>query len=293
MNNNSLINYLVFIDESGQKEFIDPYNKTYITQPEKADRNYWLRNYFVITGLIVKRENIPIINREIVNLKVKTFGTPEVEIKSDWLRNPFQRKKHYLNKFHISEVALNQFGVDVSNLFPKYKKEIKIATCIFDKRYYKDRKINDPFCNAGQVLFERVEFFMNRVKSYCILVVNQMESSLNPERGRNGELKDVLLNKRRMKNTFVETYARIKDINFRKSKDENFLQLVDLAGYNIFRQFVDYGRNWEDISKKKLKVYKYFSLLSDNFIEKNGQIRGVGICKLPDIAKVNWVPVTK
>ncbi|GAH79005.1 unnamed protein product [marine sediment metagenome] len=118
--------------------------------------------------------------------------------------------------------------------------------------------------------------------------MTKWKSSLSAIRGRNKELIDVLLNEKKMEPTFVEKYARIKNINFRRSRDENFLQLVDLAAYNILRQFVDYGREWEDESIKQLNTYKYFSLISKNFVEKNGIIRGIGLCKLPDVAKRRW-----
>jgi len=288
-----LISYKTFIDESGWKEYIDSYSVANFLRLDKKSRQFWLNNYFVMAGLVIKNEDVLKINRYIVDLKVKFFKTLSVEIKSDWLRNPYQRKKHYLDEYKITEKQLNTFGAEISNVFPKFQKEIRLIGVVFDKRYYKNRKDNDPFCKTAQVLFERIEYFMNRLKSYTILVVDQMESSLSPIRGRNGELLDVFLNKKKMEPTFVEAFARIKDINFRRSRDENFLQLADLAAYNIFRQFVMYGKEWEDKNKKRWKTYHYFSLLSQNFVEKNKQVRGIGLCKLPDVAKINWVPIIK
>jgi len=153
-----------------------------------------------------------------LQLKREAFGDPSVEVKSDWLRNPYQRRAHYLNKYGIDEATLNRFGFAVSALFPRFAEQIKIVACVFDKRYYKDRVSNDPCCNSCQVVLERIEFYMRRLSSQCILVVDQMESSLSAERGKNGELRDVLLNRRRMKHTFVECYRRIRDISFRESK---------------------------------------------------------------------------
>jgi len=87
----SLANYLAFIDDSGQKEYIDPYNRDNILRPDKLDRAFWLRNYFVIVALTVKREDIARINRAMVQLKLEAFGDTAVEVKSDWIRNPHPR----------------------------------------------------------------------------------------------------------------------------------------------------------------------------------------------------------
>ncbi|MBA7668221.1 hypothetical protein ES703_76330 [subsurface metagenome] len=285
---NEIISYKTFIDDSGKKEYMDPYNFSNVRRPDEKNRQFWLDNYFVLAALVINNKNIQKINRYVIDLKLETFNTPFVEIKSDWLRNPNQRKKHYIEKYNITEEELDNFGWKISNVFPKFQKDIKLIGVVFDKRYYKNRKENDPFCKTAQVLFERIEYFINRLKSYTILVVDQMEGSLSAMRGRNKELIDVLLNEKKMEPTFVEKYARIKNINFRRSRDENFLQLVDLAAYNILRQFVDYGREWEDESIKQLNAYKYFSVISKNFVEKNRIIRGIGLCKLPDIAKRRW-----
>jgi hypothetical protein len=285
---NDIISYKTFIDDSGKKEYINSYSISSVRRPNKENRQFWLDNYFVLAALVINNKNIQKINRYIVDLKLETFNTPFVEIKSDWLRNPYKRKEQYIEKYNIIGEELDDFGWKISNVFPKFQKEIKVIGVVFDKRYYKNRKENDPFCKTAQVLFERIEYFMYRLKSYTILVIDQMESSLSTIRGKNKEFKDVLLNKKKMEPTFVETFSRIKNINFRRSKDENFLQLIDLAAYNILRQFVDHGREWEDPNIKRLDTYKYFSLLFKNIVEKNKQIRGIGLCKLPDIAKRRW-----
>ncbi len=221
--------YTIFIEDSGSKEYIDPYKKLALSQSAAFDRKFWLNNYFVILGIIIKNAEIPAINRALVEIKQKTFGTSLVEIKSDWFRNSFQRKKRYLQPFGINEEKLNACGHDVTGLFSDFLNEIRIIAVVFDKRYYKNRKHNDPFCNSSQVLFERIEFYMNEQRGDCVLVVDQMEDSLCARRGRNKELQDVLYNSRKMKQTFIKNYKRIVDISFRKSKHENLIQLADLA----------------------------------------------------------------
>jgi hypothetical protein len=66
------------------------------------------------------------------------------------------------------------------------------------------------------------------------------------------------------------------------------VQLADLAAYNVYRQFVDYGREWEKPTQETLLLYSYFQRMVGNLITKDGRVRGIGLCKLPDAAKINW-----
>ena len=50
------------------------------------------------------------------DLKCLNFGTADVEIKSNWLRMPGERQKHYLVPFDITEEALAQFTNDYYQL---------------------------------------------------------------------------------------------------------------------------------------------------------------------------------
>lgn len=283
-----MADYLAFLDDSGPKDYQAPYDPRAIAYPQEFERTFWEKNYFVIAALIVKRDDVAAIHRAMAQLKCETFGDRDVEIKSDWLRNPHQRAKHYLRPYHLDEKRLDRFGQQVTGLFSAFRQQIQIVVCVFDKRYYKDRESNDPCCNTCQVVLERIEFHMRRLAGTCILVVDQMENTLNPERGKNGEIVDVLFNRRRMKHTFVERYSHLRDIQFHKSKEENLVQLADLAAYNVYRQFVDYGREWEKPTQEILPLYPYFQRMVGNLITKDGRIRGIGLCKLPDAAKINW-----
>ena len=113
--------YKVFIDESGQKEYKTPYSRDFFDNPPPFNKyeDFWRDNYFVLCGVRVKTDDLSKINKEINRLKKRYFNTHKVEIKSDWLRNPDQRKKHYLRKFDISADNLNKFGDDFIDLIAK------------------------------------------------------------------------------------------------------------------------------------------------------------------------------
>ncbi|MCL5986431.1 MAG: DUF3800 domain-containing protein [Actinobacteria bacterium] len=280
--------YMIFIDESGEKEYINLYNQNSFSYPEAFNKDFWRKNYFVMAALVIKYKDVIIINHSILEQKIKSFGISQVEIKSSWLRNSYQRNKQYIDKFSISEEHLNQFVLKVYEIFTLYQERIQLIAVVFDKQFYRNRRKHNPFCETTHVLFEKIQFLMERCKGTAILISDQMEDSLSPIRGRHGEIIDVLLKTRVMEPCFVNAFTRIKDIEFRSSTADNLLQLVDLVAYNVFRQFVDYGRKWEDKKNPGLPVYKYLGFHLGNFINKRGRVQGVGISKLPDIGKIHW-----
>ena len=98
-----------------------------------------------------------------------------------------------------------------------------------------------------------------------------------------------------MEQIFVDSYDNIADIKFMESCNENFLQVADICAYNIFRQFVMYGREWMGQNKmnngvSSMRMYPYFDRIRCNFLFNplNKQVRGVGLSCLPDLEKVNW-----
>jgi hypothetical protein len=71
--------YHAFLDESGQREY-----------RAGTDR------YYVVLGAIVRVEQLKLYETELSGVKRAFFGTPAVEIKSTWLRQPDKRKAKYL-----------------------------------------------------------------------------------------------------------------------------------------------------------------------------------------------------
>lgn len=282
--------YKVFIDDSGKKDYLVPYSKNFIDDAPEFEKyeNFWRDNYFVLAGIRIKQEDIGPINQKINLLKKKYFKTDKVEIKSDWLRNPYQRKKHYLNPYKISSEKLNEFGERFIDLIGKHKKKLKILAAVFDKRYYGDQKRQreegKPLLKTTQILFERLQFAGN----YNIVVFDQMESSLKVTTGQHGKILKVFEDNEGMERVFVQKYDAITDIKFIESKNENFLQIADSCAYNIFRQFVQYGREWSKTGH--LTTYPYFDRIRCNFFynPKNNQVRGYGLVCIPDFNKINW-----
>jgi len=279
--------YTAFIDDSGYKEYIDEYDLWCVENPECMPREFWQRNYFVLAAVVAPNSVIPAVNKRMLDLKVKTFGDPTVEVKSTWLRLPRDRSEHYLKPYGITDEALDSFGASMTNVFSEFVDDLKLCACVFDKHYYKDRENHDPFCDACQVILERLQLNLPNGAS-CLLVADQMEDGLSVTRGRNDELRSVYLNTRRMKNVYVQRFTKVKDLRFRRSCDENLIQLADLAAYNVHRQFVDHGREWDDPSTQELRYYRYLKRIKPNLLKYNGYVVGCGLCKLPNPSGRRW-----
>jgi hypothetical protein len=290
--------YKVFIDDSGKKEYKNPYSRDFIKNPPPLEKyeDFWRDNYFVLCGVRVKQDDLKIINSEINELKKEYFGTHKVEVKSDWLRNPHKRKKHYLTTFNISSEKLNEFGEQFIDLIGKYKGQLKLLAVVFDKRFYGDAKRQKsegiPLLKTAQILFERLQY---NTTGYNIVVFDQMESSLKLSKGQHDKILNVFQKNHGMEKIFVDKYDKITDIKFMESCNENFLQVADICAYNIFRQFVEFGREWAGQTKSKdgktvMSTYPYFDRIRCNFLyaSLNRQVRGVGLTCIPDIYKVNW-----
>jgi len=290
--------YKIFIDESGKKEYITPYSKEFIDSPPlyKNYPDFWRDNYFVLCGIRVKQKDVALVNEDINKLKKHFFRTNKVEVKSDWLRNPYQRKKHYLDVYDITPEKLNEFGDRYVDLIAQYKSELKLIGVIFDKRYYgyakRQKADGNPLLKTVQCLFERLEY---NTSGYNIVIFDQMESSLKLDIGQHDKILKVFQKNMDMEKIYVDKYTKITDIKFMKSKEENFLQIADICGYNIFRQFVAFGREWtgkckDKNGRMKMNIYKYFDKIRCNFLYHpiNKKVRGIGLVCIPDLDKINW-----
>jgi len=289
--------YKVFIDDSGKKEYKNPYSRDFINNPPPFGKyeDFWRDNYFVLCGVRVKQDDLKLVNSQINKLKNDYFGTHKVEIKSDWLRNPHKRRKRYLEPIKISAEKLNEFGEKFVDLIGDHKEQLKLIAVVFDKRFYGDAKRQKgegvPLLKTAQMLFERLQYAGN----YNVVVFDQMESSLKLTIGQHDKILNVFQKNHGMEKIYVDKYDKIVDIKFMESCHENFLQVADICAYNIFRQFVEFGREWAGLNKSKggkiiMSAYSYFNRIRCNFLFNplKKRVRGVGLTCVPDVYKVNW-----
>ncbi len=276
MNPKTKPKYKAFIDDTGGKSYSDPYNPRWenILKDWRKYRGFAERNFFVLTAVIIDVNAIPTINKSVNLLKFKYFKTTKVELKSVWFRNPTKVKEHYLDIYNIQKADLINFINEYYQLISS-NNDIKVLSVVFNKMAFteKNRSKSDgnPFLKSTQVMFERLTFLNKPLE----VVIDQMENNLKKTKGKNGDMFRVYSKSENFKIDFKLNYKNIIDINFKKSSSENFLQMADLCGYNVFRQYVDFGI-YSDFKER----YIFFDKIYSNLINQNGNILGKGIVRL-------------
>ncbi len=278
-------NYL-FIDDSGSKDWKTPYSRDFVDNPpirNSDNRSFWQDNYFVLAGIHVSSDTMSELNPIIDKAKNKYFGTKHVELHSASLRFPSKRKKQYIDKFGISEEKLSEFVNDFwYKLFEEYP--LQSIAIVVDKRYYKNPRFIEktPLDIAAVTLFDRTEMHPN---SKCRIVFDQMDKHIKARTGSQGKVLQLSNTKIELNGKQSKKYHHIS-VDFDNSTNSNFLQLADMVAYNVWRQFVDYGDEWDIHSPEGehriLPTYPYFDKISSSFYTKDARLSGIGLIKVPD-----------
>lgn len=287
-------NYL-FIDDSGSKEWRTPYSRDFIDNPPartKQNLDFWRGNYFVLAGIHITSDLMATLNPLINKKKLEVFGTQYVELHSSNLRNPYQIRKQYLDKYHITNDMLREF---IDNFwYPLFENNpIQIIAIIVDKRYFKNFRHIDgktPLEIASEALFDRTELHPHKD---CNIVFDQMDDHIKSAKRDQGKVFEISNTKINLADGKYKNKYSHTSVSFESSANSNFLQLADMVAYNVWRQFVDYGDEWDNHSPigehRKLPTYPYFERVSQNFYHSDkNMLNGWGIVKLPDPHN-NWL----
>ena len=281
------VNNYLFIDDSGSKDWDTPYAGDFVENPparSEQNLNFWRTNYFVLAGIHINSGKMSDLNSVINTEKAKVFGTKHVEIHSSLLRNPKARRKHYLDRYNIDDDALRDF---IENFwYPLYTPEnMQLFAVVVDKRYY--NKIRGtgkiPLELAAETLFDRTELHPNRE---CKIIFDQMDEQIRSDHREQGKVLRIANTRIDLEDGKYKSKYHHSSVGFENSKNSNFLQLADIVAYNVWRQFVDYGDEWERHipgEHRKLPMYSYFKRISDCFYHDiDNRVSGFGLVKLPD-----------
>jgi hypothetical protein len=266
--------YLFYIDESGNREY-----------GEGTTR------YFVLCGMGIPDNEWRLLNSEMVSLKKTYFRETDVEIKSEWLRDPRKRQKRYLDTFKITADELHECVQKVYDLI--VSRNVTIFGAVIDKVQMQETYIvpQSPSSLAYKLLFERLELFLRSLpeNQFGIVVFDKITQYQAKMVGYENLLTRQHL-KYQLKGTdFVGIERIIEGLLFIPSVESNFLQIADLCAYNIFRQFRTYGEDWESSKTNVLRTYEYFErILPKIYKSPDGQLSGWGIKKYPDKGKILW-----
>ena len=67
------------------------------------------------------------------------------------------------------------------------------------------------------------------------------------------------------------------------------LQVADVVAYNVYRQFRQYGEEWERQGLSILPAYDWFLRIAEKFRRgPDGRIQGFGVGKIPLRTRVHW-----
>lgn len=199
--------YYLFVEDSGSKDYINPYHKSL---PTKPGRKYLLDNYFVLCGIRISSKDLSNIQTKINNAKIKYFGTKNVEIKSTKLRNPIKNEIHLQKKFNISAKDILLFTEEIYQVIKDNTDKIGIMSVVYDKQKFSDKKRvqtdGDPLLKSCQILFERVEYLGKSTSIYF----DQMESQLSISKGRHGKIMNLYQTNQDMSHIYVDNYTKNK-----------------------------------------------------------------------------------
>jgi hypothetical protein len=80
-----------------------------------------------------------------------------------------------------------------------------------------------------------------------------------------------------------------KTLKFVNSAQSHLIQVADIAAYNVYRQFVDHGEEWETQGITKLPTYSHLERIEGKFRkDANGRVQGYGIVKFPLRQRIPW-----
>lgn len=255
--------YLFYIDESGERDYTSP------------------SRYFVLSAFGVPVNEWRAINSDMLALKRTYFQDITVEIKSNWLRIPKERKKRYLDSFPITETELTEFTNKVYDVILSHN-TLSIATVV-DKERMKSKYSapQSPSSLAYRLLFERIENFLVKQAKHGILIFDKITELEVSKKGYENLLSRQHQRYMEKGTEFVQISQIVEGLLFIPSHENNLLQLADLCAYNSYRQFIDHADEWRSKGKFTTR-YPYFERIESKFDRSpKDNINGYGLKLFP------------
>jgi hypothetical protein len=278
--------HVLYVDDSGSKEY----------SPSGA-YNSGNTRYFVFGGPLLELEQARRLSAKIRDMKKELFRNENVEIKSNWLRLENERTNRYLRRFGLSNEELARF---VEKYYQAIlDSDLVLISCVVDKVHmsedYGDRAWYPPAA-AYEMLLQRAHAEVEEYKSLgdgrCFSVVVDDMSGATPKgnqyrdnlRRHHGQLKKT-------GSTLWKglSFERLRGLRFVDSRQSELLQVADIVAYNVYRQFREYGEEWETLGLPKLPAYDWFLRILSKFRKgPDGRIQGFGVGKIPLRTRVPW-----
>lgn len=265
--------FLAYCDESGQRDY-----------GPKTDP------YFVVASVVVPADEATHLEDELRGLKRAFWGLPDIELKSNWIRQPKEREKHYTTPHGI---GLKEVGELVDAVYRWMRKSpLVLLAGVVDKPQMLSRYSSPHYSGAVAytMFLQRYQKLLSKRKGDGSVIFDD-PSGKSPG-GHNWRLllqrQHATLKKHGCPYTGTK-FVDVGPIALVDSATSVFVQLADLVSYNTFRQFRDHGPAWEDNSLKSLPLYEHFATIAPQFDKgPNGEFAGYGVTKWPVARKVRW-----
>ncbi len=277
--------YQLFVDDSGTREY--DANRNYNTSGKSL--------YFVYGAILIEQDYaasslIPSLRE----LKRLTFGTAHVEIKSNWLRMPGERQKHYLVPFDITEEALAQFTDDYYRLL--IQAQLVLLGSVVNKLHMQEDYPTPwyPHTAAYELLLQRAVQATTPGSTLAVTV-----DAIGGKTPKQNEYQDLLKSHHSSLMRYGSSlqkkisFACLQSpVRFVSSEHSDLIQAADLVSYNVNRQFMDHGEVWETLptaADGRLPMYPYFERIAEKFRRHTtGRVQGFGIVKFPLRNRISW-----
>lgn len=251
----------MYIDESGDT----------MTIPQKGSK------FLVLSGCIIKEENIQTIEKEFRDIKQRYYQNPNIEIKSNFLRyaNPELTETSPLKL--NSKQKYNELETEVTALLKKIS--VTLYSVVIHKETYWDQyPSQNPYDIAYIFLLERFQKYLKKNNSLGICIIDPREGQV--EKHFIGNRLSRIHNLMRWEDNELWNKCPniVEKLLFSQSDGTTGIQITDLYCYPIFNVF-EYN--------KKSNEYWRFSELSESklFRSDNGLLDGYGLKIFPDKTK--------
>lgn len=268
-----MLPHLIYCDESGQRDY-----------GPRTDK------YFVVAGVVVSADDAEHLEDEIRGLKRAHWGAPDVELKSNWIRQPKERQKHYTDKFGIGLSEIDEFMKALVKWINRAP--ITFLAGVVDKHMMEEKYASPHYAGgvAYTLLLQRYQRLLEKRRSFGTVVFDD-PSGKSP----GGFEWRILLQRQHAKlrrygcpYTGME-FEDVGAMSFADSAASAFIQIADLVSYNTFRQFRDHGDEYDDPDARRLTLYDQFRQISGRFDCGSGEVfAGYGVAKWPARSRNRW-----
>ena len=281
--------YILYIDDSGTKEYASA-GQEYTLHGRGVSR------YFVFGGILLSDIESGHLVAAIKALKNNYFGTEDVEVKSNWLRNPDSCRKKYLNPYGLTPERLEGFVGSMYNCIAE--RDLVIIAVAVDKIQSKEEygdKAWYPPAIAYELLMQRAVQEVRLPDNLAVIIDDMTGATV----AGNQYKTNLKAHHAQLRKTGSRLQPKLRfssinnDLRFVDSAHWVQVQVADVIAYNVYRQFVEYGEEWEGkglCDGAPLPVYPWFEKLGPKFrSDSSGRVQGYGVIKFPMGTRIPWI----